>query len=75
MALDPGVTAYCGTVRTGLCNAYLAASVVDSGVVSSTKLGVVGKVRGAIRSKLIFECWPYWVVPDVERCSRSWLMV
>lgn len=52
MALDPGVKAYCSAVRTGLCNAYLAASVVDSGVVSTSKIGVMGKVSGEHRSDL-----------------------
>lgn len=44
MALDPGSKAYYTAVRRGLCNAYLAASVVDSGLVSTSEIGVMGKV-------------------------------
>lgn len=47
MSLDPGCTAYNVAVRAGLCNAYLAASVVCSGLVSTSKVGAMGKV-GAV---------------------------
>lgn len=36
--------AYCITIRTGLCNAYLAASVIGSKMVSTSKTGVMGAV-------------------------------
>eukprot|EP00752_Nemacystus_decipiens_P005336 g4840.t1 len=43
MSLDPGRKAYNVAIRGGLCNAYLAASVVCSGLVSTSKVGVMGK--------------------------------
>lgn len=49
MTLDQGSKAYHAAVRSGICSAYLAASVVGSGVVSTSEVGVMGKV-GAIRS-------------------------
>lgn len=59
MNLTPSVKAYFGAVRSGLCNAYLAASVVDSGVVSTDQVGVMGKVGSAI----------YFA--NVEVCARE----
>lgn len=50
MSLDPGRKAYNVAVRSGLCNAYLAASVVCSGLVSTSKVGVMGKVGAVGRS-------------------------
>lgn len=47
MSLDPGRKAYNAAVRGGLCDAYLAASVICSGLVSTSKTGVMGKV-GAV---------------------------
>ena len=44
LALPPGSKAYYITVRTGLGNAYLAASVVASSLVSTSKTGGLGKV-------------------------------
>ncbi|CAM9481990.1 unnamed protein product [Sphacelaria rigidula] len=49
MALDPGSKAYYTAVRRGLCNAYLAASVVDSGLVSTSEIGVMGKAGTALK--------------------------
>ncbi|CAN0186483.1 unnamed protein product, partial [Ectocarpus sp. 12 AP-2014] len=43
LALPPFSKAYYTAVRSGLCNAYLAASVIDSDWVSSSKTGGVGK--------------------------------
>ena len=43
-SLDPGRKAYNATVRSGMCDAYLAASVVCSGLVSTSKVGAMGKV-------------------------------
>lgn len=50
--LPPFSRAYCTAVRTGLCNAYLAASVVASSLVCTTKSGGMGKVSGGLGS-----CW------------------
>ncbi|CAN0268064.1 unnamed protein product, partial [Ectocarpus fasciculatus] len=41
-ALPPGPKAYYTTVRIGLCNAYLAASVVSSSLVCTSKTGRMG---------------------------------
>ncbi|CAN0384868.1 unnamed protein product, partial [Ectocarpus sp. 12 AP-2014] len=43
LALQPFSKAYYTAVRSGLCNAYLAASVIDSDWVSTSKTGGVGK--------------------------------
>ncbi|CAM9751697.1 unnamed protein product [Ectocarpus sp. 4 AP-2014] len=43
LALAPFSKAYYTAVRSGLCNAYLAASVIDSSWVSTNKTGGVGK--------------------------------
>lgn len=53
MGLDPGYKAYHTTVRSGLCNAYLAASVVGSGLVSTSAVGVMGKVGATTRSEIL----------------------
>ena len=45
MALRPFAQAYYAAVRNGLCNAYLAASVVCSSWVCTSKTGHMGKVR------------------------------
>ncbi|CAM9256652.1 unnamed protein product, partial [Ectocarpus sp. 13 AM-2016] len=42
LALPPGPKAYYTAVRTGLCNAYLAASVVCSSLVCTSKTGRMG---------------------------------
>ncbi|CAN0062684.1 unnamed protein product, partial [Ectocarpus sp. 4 AP-2014] len=42
LALPPGPKAYYTAIRTGLCNAYLAASVVCSSLVSTSKTGRMG---------------------------------
>lgn len=42
--LPPFSKAYCTAVRTGLCNAYLAASVVASSLVCTSMSGGMGKV-------------------------------
>ncbi|CAM9304775.1 unnamed protein product [Ectocarpus sp. 13 AM-2016] len=42
LALPPGPRAYYTSVRTGLCNAYLAASVVCSSLVCTSKTGRMG---------------------------------
>lgn len=44
LELPPDSKAYCTTVRTGLCNAYLAASVVGSSLVCTNKTGRLGAV-------------------------------
>lgn len=44
MTLGPFPKAYYAAIRSGLCNAYFAASVVGSGLVSTSKVGVMGKV-------------------------------
>lgn len=49
LALPPGSKAYCGTVRTGLGNAYLGASVVAS-LVHTSKTGGMGMVSTDLRS-------------------------
>lgn len=36
--------AYFATVRSGLCNSYLAASVIGSNMVSTSKTGAMGIV-------------------------------
>ncbi|CAB1113543.1 unnamed protein product [Ectocarpus sp. CCAP 1310/34] len=43
LALTPFSKAYYTAVRSGLCNAYLAASVIDSDWVSTCKTGGMGK--------------------------------
>ena len=53
MSLDPGRKAYNVAVRGGLCDAYLAASVVCSGLVSKSKTGVMGKVGAVGRCELV----------------------
>lgn len=45
LALQPFAQAYYTAVRTGICNAYLAASVVSSSWVCTSKTGRMGKVR------------------------------
>lgn len=47
-ALPEGPKEYYTTVRTGLCNAYLAASVVGSGLVSTSKTGRMAKVSAMV---------------------------
>ncbi|CBJ31627.1 Leucine Rich Repeat Protein [Ectocarpus siliculosus] len=42
LALPPGPKAYYTAIRTGLCNAYLAASVVCSSLVCTSKTGRMG---------------------------------
>ncbi|CAB1100863.1 unnamed protein product [Ectocarpus sp. CCAP 1310/34] len=42
LALPPGPKAYYMAIRTGLCNAYLAASVVCSSLVCTSKTGRMG---------------------------------
>lgn len=42
--MGPVPKAYYAAIRSGLCNAYFAASVVGSGLVSTSKVGVMGKV-------------------------------
>ncbi|CBJ31628.1 Putative Leucine Rich Repeat Protein [Ectocarpus siliculosus] len=42
LALPPGPKAYYTAIRTGLCNAYLAASVVSSSLVCTSKTGRMG---------------------------------
>ena len=63
LALDPGPKAYAAAIRSGLCNAYLAASVVGSGLVSTSKSGTLGKVGAVRRSELIHvmaaAIWPH----------------
>eukprot|EP00752_Nemacystus_decipiens_P007102 g6364.t1 len=49
MSLDPGRKAYNVALRSGLCNAYLAASVVCSGLVSTSKVWVMGKAGTALK--------------------------
>lgn len=44
LAPDSMQGVYYTTVRTGLCNAYLAASVVNSNMVSTSKSGAMGTV-------------------------------
>lgn len=44
LAPESAQAAYCATVRSGLCSAYLAASVVGSGMVSTSKTGAMGTV-------------------------------
>lgn len=46
--MDPGSKAYHTAVRSGLCNAYLAASVIGSGFVSTSEMGVMGKVSDGV---------------------------
>lgn len=36
--------AYCTCIRSGLCSAYLAASVVDSNLVATSRVGTLGMV-------------------------------
>eukprot|EP00903_Cladosiphon_okamuranus_P009011 g8620.t1 len=49
LALPPGSKAYSTFVRTGLSNAYLAASVVDSGLVRTSKTGGMSKAGEALK--------------------------
>ncbi|CAN0269767.1 unnamed protein product [Ectocarpus sp. 12 AP-2014] len=49
LALVPFSEAYYNAVRTGLCEAYLAASVINSGWVSTSKTGGMGKVGAALK--------------------------
>ncbi|CAB1113544.1 unnamed protein product [Ectocarpus sp. CCAP 1310/34] len=51
MALPLFLKAYCTVVRSGLCQAYLASSVIDSDWVSMSKTGGMGKVGAALGSK------------------------
>ncbi|CAN0057169.1 unnamed protein product [Ectocarpus sp. 6 AP-2014] len=48
LALAPFFKAYYTAVRSGLCNAYLAASVIDSDWVSTSKTGGMGKGGSAL---------------------------
>eukprot|EP00752_Nemacystus_decipiens_P006587 g5929.t1 len=47
--LGPAPDAYFDAVRSGLCNAYLAASVVGSGLVSTSEVGVMGNAGTALK--------------------------
>ncbi|CAM9150683.1 unnamed protein product [Ectocarpus sp. 8 AP-2014] len=47
--LAPFSKAYYAAVRSGLCNAYLAASVIDSDWVSTSKTGRVGKAGATLK--------------------------
>ncbi|CAM9895588.1 unnamed protein product, partial [Ectocarpus fasciculatus] len=48
LALAPFRNAYYTAVRTGLCNAYLAASVIGSDWVATSKTGGTGKAGAAL---------------------------
>ncbi|CAM9967402.1 unnamed protein product [Ectocarpus fasciculatus] len=48
-ALPPFWNAYNKAVRLGLCKAYLAASVIDSGSVATSKTGVMGKAGTVLK--------------------------
>ncbi|CAM9662572.1 unnamed protein product [Ectocarpus sp. 12 AP-2014] len=48
LALPPFSKEYYSAVRSGLCQAYLAASVIDSDWVSTSKTGRMGKVGAAV---------------------------
>ncbi|CAM9178057.1 unnamed protein product [Ectocarpus sp. 8 AP-2014] len=49
LALPAFWRAYYTAVRTGLCEAYLAASVINSDWVSTSKIGGIGKVGAALK--------------------------
>ncbi|CAM9603560.1 unnamed protein product, partial [Ectocarpus sp. 13 AM-2016] len=49
VALPAFWRAYCTAVRTGLCEAYLAASVINSDWVSTSKTGSMGKAGAALK--------------------------
>ncbi|CAM9577429.1 unnamed protein product, partial [Hapterophycus canaliculatus] len=49
LALQPFAQAYYTAVRTGICNAYLAASVVSSSWVCTSKTGRMGKAGKAVK--------------------------
>ncbi|CAN0057944.1 unnamed protein product, partial [Ectocarpus sp. 6 AP-2014] len=49
LTLPPFSKAYYTAVRTGICNAYLAASVIDSDWVSTSKTGGMGKAGAALK--------------------------
>eukprot|EP00752_Nemacystus_decipiens_P002649 g2479.t1 len=49
LALPPGSKAYFTLVKTGLSNAYLAASVVSSGLVCTSNTGSMGKAGEALK--------------------------
>lgn len=44
LAFPPGCKAYYFAVRTGLCNAYLAANVISSNLVQTSRTGGMGMV-------------------------------
>ncbi|CAM9622884.1 unnamed protein product, partial [Ectocarpus sp. 8 AP-2014] len=47
--LARGPKEYYTAIRGGVCNAYLAASVVGSGLVSTSKIGATGKAGTALQ--------------------------
>eukprot|EP00752_Nemacystus_decipiens_P010455 g9314.t1 len=49
MSLDPGRRAYSLAVRSGLGNAYIAASVVSSDLISTSEVGNMGKAGAALK--------------------------
>ncbi|CAM9763066.1 unnamed protein product [Ectocarpus sp. 13 AM-2016] len=49
LALPPFSKEYYSAVRSGLCQAYLAASVIDSDWVSTSKTGRMGKAGAALQ--------------------------
>ncbi|CAN0057297.1 unnamed protein product [Ectocarpus sp. 6 AP-2014] len=49
LALPPFLKAYCTAVRGGLCQAYLAASVIESDWVSTSKTSGMGKAGAALK--------------------------
>ncbi|CAN0112682.1 unnamed protein product [Ectocarpus sp. 12 AP-2014] len=53
LALAPFSKAYYDAVRSGLCNDYLAASVIDSDWASSSKTGGMGKLAAAEESESV----------------------
>ena len=74
-ALAPGPAAYSAAVRTGLCRAYLAASVVGSRLVSASKTGGgVGKVgvQGATLAARLLP-WTFFKCACVCVCGCVWV--
>ncbi len=69
-ALRPGSKTYYSTVRTGICNAYLAASVVSSSLVGTSKTGGMGMVSADFRPEYVGR--PR-AVYSLFRCSCSYV--
>lgn len=75
LALPPGSKAYFTAIRTGVCNAYLAGSVVDSRLVRTSKTGGMSVVSADLTvlgslSRLFCACRCAVLVRSARLCPN-----